>query len=244
MRPEPLTPKKAVSRRAEFWLTIATRSPWPDAQGVEPGGLGPGPLGHLAIGERAPGRGRLVGLVDHADAVRVDQLGPSEEVGDGQRYLHRRSCDPDPAQRRRVVVEPNTTLADAPTLAAVTRGEMDAPWEHRILERIAAGDELALSHLYDQYASFVFALAQRVTQDRSAAEDIAQEVFVHVWTKAVGLRPRAGHRTSLARGDHPSAGGRPGPSRERRPRPGGARPAPPGRPAAGRGRSGDVDGHR
>ena len=27
MRPLPLTPKKAVSRRAEFWLTIATRSP-------------------------------------------------------------------------------------------------------------------------------------------------------------------------------------------------------------------------
>ena len=81
-------------------------------------------------------------------------------------------------------MEPNTTLADAPTLDLVTRPEADPPWERRILERIAAGDELALSQLYDQYASFVFALALRVTQDRSAAEDIAQEVFVHVWTKA------------------------------------------------------------
>ncbi len=27
MRPLPLTPKKLVSRRAEFWLTTATRSP-------------------------------------------------------------------------------------------------------------------------------------------------------------------------------------------------------------------------
>ena len=96
-------------------------------------------------------------------------------------------------------MEPNTTLADAPTLAAVTRGEMDAPWEHRILERIAAGDELALSHLYDQYASFVFALAQRVTQDRSAAEDITQEVFVHVWTKASAYDPVRGTRASVAR---------------------------------------------
>jgi hypothetical protein len=26
-RPEPLTPKKLVSKRAELWLTIATRSP-------------------------------------------------------------------------------------------------------------------------------------------------------------------------------------------------------------------------
>ena len=29
MRPLPLTPKKLVSSRAEFWLTMATRSPWP-----------------------------------------------------------------------------------------------------------------------------------------------------------------------------------------------------------------------
>ena len=28
MRPLPLTPKKLVSSRAEFWLTTATRSPW------------------------------------------------------------------------------------------------------------------------------------------------------------------------------------------------------------------------
>ena len=28
MRPEPLTPKNAVSSRAELWLIIATRSPW------------------------------------------------------------------------------------------------------------------------------------------------------------------------------------------------------------------------
>ena len=121
---------------------------------------------------------------------------------------------------------------------------MDAPWEHRILERIVAGDELALAGLYDQYASFVFALAQRVTQDRSAAEDITQEVFVHVWTKASAYDPVRGtvrawlgvitHRRAVDRVRR----------RERRPRPGGARPAPPGRPAAGRGRGGDVDGHR
>jgi len=89
-------------------------------------------------------------------------------------------------------VEPNTTLAEVPTISRVTRAEVDAPWEQRILERLAAGDELALSHLYDQYASFVFALALRVTQDRSAAEDIAQEVFVHVWTKASAYDPLRG----------------------------------------------------
>ena len=37
---------------------------------VEPGGLGPGQLGHPAVGELAPRRGRLVGLVDHPLARR------------------------------------------------------------------------------------------------------------------------------------------------------------------------------
>ena len=88
MRPEPDTPNRAVSRRAELWLTIATRSPTPMPERVEPGGHRPGPLGHLAVGDRAPRLGRLVGLVDDAVAVGVEQLGAAEEVVDGQRNLH------------------------------------------------------------------------------------------------------------------------------------------------------------
>jgi RNA polymerase sigma-70 factor (ECF subfamily) len=65
-------------------------------------------------------------------------------------------------------------------------------WERTTLLRIAAGDETALAALYDQYASYVFALALRVLKDRSAAEDVAQDVFVHVWTKATAFDPDRG----------------------------------------------------
>ena len=54
MRPLPLTPKKLVSSRAEFWLTTATRSPWPMPERVEPGGLGPRPLGDLRATSARP----------------------------------------------------------------------------------------------------------------------------------------------------------------------------------------------
>jgi RNA polymerase sigma-70 factor (ECF subfamily) len=50
--------------------------------------------------------------------------------------------------------------------------------------RVAAGDDRALAALYDQYAPYVHRLAWRVTRDRSTAEDVVQEVFVHLWTKA------------------------------------------------------------
>lgn len=53
-----------------------------------------------------------------------------------------------------------------------------------MVARLQAGDDLALREVYDAYASFVFGLAQRVTANKSLAEEITQEVFVHAWTQA------------------------------------------------------------
>jgi len=50
--------------------------------------------------------------------------------------------------------------------------------------RLQAGDDAALRELFDKYGSFVFGLAQRVTANRSLAEDITQDVFVYVWTNS------------------------------------------------------------
>jgi RNA polymerase sigma-70 factor (ECF subfamily) len=57
-------------------------------------------------------------------------------------------------------------------------------WERRTVARLQAGDDAALREVFDQYGSFVFGLAQRVTANRSLAEDITQDVFVYVWTNA------------------------------------------------------------
>ncbi len=58
-----------------------------------------------------------------------------------------------------------------------------ALWEVDVCRRIAAGDERALADLYDQFGSFVYGLAARVLGDRSAAEDVTQEVFVTLWER-------------------------------------------------------------
>lgn len=53
-----------------------------------------------------------------------------------------------------------------------------------LLARTAAGDSVAFRQLYDAIAPAALALATRVTGHRHLAEEILQEVFVHVWTHA------------------------------------------------------------
>ena len=67
------------------------------------------------------------------------------------------------------------------------------PWAERVLvERLAGGDETALSELYDRYAGFVYGLAVRTLLDRPAAEDITQEVFVFLVGAPGADRPGRG----------------------------------------------------
>ena len=57
-------------------------------------------------------------------------------------------------------------------------------WERRAVARLCAGDASALAEVYDQFAPYVFGLARRITASGDLAEEIAQEVFVHVWQNA------------------------------------------------------------
>ena len=52
--------------------------------------------------------------------------------------------------------------------------------ERTLVERCRAGDEGAFQELIDRYKDLVFALIARTVQDRSQAEDLAQEVFLRV----------------------------------------------------------------
>lgn len=51
----------------------------------------------------------------------------------------------------------------------------------RLVARIRAGDQQAISELYDRYAKVVYAVALRVLQDAGAAEDVLQDVFLQLW---------------------------------------------------------------
>jgi len=61
----------------------------------------------------------------------------------------------------------------------VNRG--DAGDEMRLVARLRAGDQQAMSELYDRYSRIVYAVALRVLQDAAAAEDILQDVFLQLW---------------------------------------------------------------
>lgn len=53
-----------------------------------------------------------------------------------------------------------------------------------LIQRIARRDAVALRALYDQYGRISFGLAYRVTGDSAAAEEIVQDAFVTVWSRA------------------------------------------------------------
>jgi RNA polymerase sigma-70 factor (ECF subfamily) len=51
----------------------------------------------------------------------------------------------------------------------------------RLVARIRAGDQQAMSELYDRYGKVVYAVALRVLQDAGGAEDVLQDVFLQLW---------------------------------------------------------------
>jgi RNA polymerase sigma-70 factor, ECF subfamily len=57
----------------------------------------------------------------------------------------------------------------------------DAVNERELVERCRRGDEGAFQELVDRYKDLVFALIARTVQDRSRAEDLAQEVFLRIY---------------------------------------------------------------
>jgi len=53
-----------------------------------------------------------------------------------------------------------------------------------LVERVGNGEQQALLHLYDRYASRIYTLALRILGDSMSAEEITQDVFVKLWSRA------------------------------------------------------------
>jgi RNA polymerase sigma-70 factor (ECF subfamily) len=64
--------------------------------------------------------------------------------------------------------------------------------EAALAVRLRARDPLALDELYDLCGAPVYRLALRFVHDRATAEDLVQETFLYVWTRAAAFDPARG----------------------------------------------------
>ena len=61
-----------------------------------------------------------------------------------------------------------------------SRSEVDL----RLLQRIVIRDEAALAEFYDRHSRFVYSVIMRILRNPPDAEEVLQETFVRVWSRA------------------------------------------------------------
>lgn len=62
----------------------------------------------------------------------------------------------------------------------------------RLIASVARGEESAFDRLYDALSPQLFGVALRIVRDRAQAEDVLQEAFTRVWTRAATFDPASG----------------------------------------------------
>jgi RNA polymerase sigma-70 factor (ECF subfamily) len=75
-----------------------------------------------------------------------------------------------------------------PLLLALEFGETDPDLAARIKRR----DPQAMADLYDRYGRLAYSLILRIVRDREMAEDLVQETFLRVWTRAQAFDSKRG----------------------------------------------------
>jgi RNA polymerase sigma-70 factor (ECF subfamily) len=63
-------------------------------------------------------------------------------------------------------------------------------WDDAFTSSFMAGDEQVLAAAYREFAPLVQTLALRALRDRSAADDVTQEVFIRVWRSRGTFNPQ------------------------------------------------------
>jgi RNA polymerase sigma-70 factor, ECF subfamily len=61
-----------------------------------------------------------------------------------------------------------------------------------LIERMMAGDEAALSTLYDRYSAMLFGMLMRILRDQQAAEEVLQDMFLQLWRNAAQFDAKRG----------------------------------------------------
>ena len=71
--------------------------------------------------------------------------------------------------------------------------------ESRAIKSAQRGDAAGFQFLYEKYRSYVFSVCLRMTRDPALAEDLMQDIFLHVWRKIATYKGDAQFRTWLYR---------------------------------------------
>lgn len=79
--------------------------------------------------------------------------------------------------------------------------ELNEASDAHLVLAVARFREDALAELYRRHAPSVFALARRVLADRTAAEDVTQEVFLRLWNDPDRFDPERGSLRSYLLAD-------------------------------------------
>ena len=69
--------------------------------------------------------------------------------------------------------------------------------DQTLIERIAAGDKLAMRVLFARHHVRVYRFVLRIARDETLAEDVIGEVFLDVWRQAAAFKARAAVSTWL-----------------------------------------------
>lgn len=64
--------------------------------------------------------------------------------------------------------------------------------DHALVVLLRERSSAGLAQLYDRYGRLVYSLALRIVQDRGAAEEITQDVFLRCWTSIDRYQPSQG----------------------------------------------------
>jgi RNA polymerase sigma-70 factor, ECF subfamily len=86
-----------------------------------------------------------------------------------------------------------------PNVAQESAPVESSQYELQLARRIASGDMQAFEELYNRYHRRVYNLCLRMTNDVSEAEDLAQEIFIHVYRKIGSFRGESAMMTWLHR---------------------------------------------
>jgi RNA polymerase sigma-70 factor (ECF subfamily) len=78
------------------------------------------------------------------------------------------------------------------TIVPVSETAVPAHEDLVLLQRIAARDERALGALYDRHSALAYGVILRILRDPSDADDVLQETFVRVWSRAETYDARLG----------------------------------------------------